>query len=441
MLFRSPLHSDVCLLGADDDMLLLTVQKYSLSLSFTVKALVNQNNQWEWKMLNQHTVLDSMLTGKPTFTVRPEGETVSKIQLESPQKKKQQLKIRILLVVLLFALATGTSLLLQKLTDMTALPPEEPPSVAETISEQEALEHAEWILEAYNEEEISYKEAAEALDTVELQENEEFQKISEEIETLKKSKESYLAGQSAYQAGYYKEAAKSFQNVSELDKINFNSAQSYAELCMEKYKTSEKMLADSAWKEDNFKDAYQILQELSEEFPEDNFLMQECLDMQKKYLNEYVEQQKNAGNYFSENGAVPVVYELNAEKDIEGGIDALTEQGYEYERSQLVNLLNEKRESLGLSPVSYHSVLGAIAQGDAEKLAKEPQAEIYSDYNLSVFYAHSVQEAMENFYIEIEGDGELMGSSASIGIGISYIKEDKNCVWLVLSAKETNFLE
>lgn len=442
-------HADIFLAGASEEILQLVINEYRDELRFSVKALLKSNNVWSWEEIYNTTQPDKIGNRKSEIELNPKPD--EKIQLKdliSPEKKSKQKKIillsvtavLIILVILIFLLINPVS---EKEEKEAVNNISEPASEAEeetTLSEQELAEKASDIFNRYFMEQISYDEAKELYEELPETDNDEIKKIISDTDVISESRLSYQAGKQELENRNYKEAIEHYKNVVEIDTNYYMLAQAESSLALSDYKTSEKQKAEEMAEAENYGEAYIKLQTIKEEFPDDSFLISECSNMQNKYMNEWINAQRQWGNYFGENGAVTLMYSYQY-FDIDGGSDALIQEGYNYEREQLFNIINQKRAELGYEPLESNDKLLRIADGDALLVKEERNDEIIPSCNKNLFYASNALQVMENNYIQIEGAGEFLESSKSVGIGIIFDEESMTCIWAVLTASETEFLE
>lgn len=351
-------------------------------------------------------------------------------------KRNVAFKITVLVLSVLILAGAGCMLLLS-MKEKSEKNKDEQPSVSEEISvnEDEIIAEAQENLKNYINDEISYDEAKAVFDGFPEIENEALNEISADFQAVFSSKESFRTGNEMYESGNYKEAIDNFSNVIQLDKNNYQSAQAFSSLALERYKSSQKQQAEEAYMSDDFKKAYMDITSLAEEFPDDSFLGNECTEKKNVYMKSWIESQRQKKIYFGEEGAVILAYSYNF-FDIDGGIGNLKQEGYDYEREQLFNMINSKRaEQLSYPLVETNTILQDIAESTAEirlSTGEDPD----TNYNQNFSNAVTAQGVMDTTFLNYNDCAPFYESSHYIGIGICFNEQENNLLWVILSAME-----
>lgn len=436
-------NAHIFVVGASKELLNAIVQNYNQELNFTVKAFLKQDGKWQWKIIHDEIQLDTIDTENNGINPHSSSNQEIKLkELKSPQQRKKKNKAAITVIVLLFLIATVIFFYARNVSDKKKETTEQQTVETtteiqkETVNKEEIIQQAEGIFRQYFMEEISYEDAENAIKNFPEIESDEISKILSDMTDILHSREAYQAGQQAVDSGNYKEAVGCFKNVIEKDTNYYRLAQSESKLAVSEYKTNEKEKAEETALSGNYGDAYLKLRTLAEEFPDDKLLVDECTDKQKKYMDEWINVQRQYGNYFQEDGAVVLAYSYQY-FNMDGGIDSLLQEAYSHEREQLINMLNQKRAELGYEPMNSNDGLIIRAEGDARLIKEGREDEIYSDYNIYFYRAKNAENAMGN-YVQIEGIGEFVENTKSIGVGILFDEEEMTCIWVVLTASETD---
>lgn len=355
-------------------------------------------------------------------------------------RKNFALKITSLAVSVLFITGAGGMLAL-RIKDRSEKNKDELSSVSEEIpvNEDDVISEAQKNLKNYINDEISYDDAKAVFDGLPEIENEVMNGILADFQAVFSSNESFQKGNELYELGNYKEAIDNFNNVIEADKNNYQSAQALSSLALEKYKMSRKQQAEEAYMSEDYKKAYMDITELAEEFPDDSFLGSECEEKQKDYIKSWIEYQRQNGNYFGEEGAVVLAFSYNF-FDIDDGIDALKQEGYDYEREQLFSMINSKRaEQLEYPQIETSTVLQDIAESTAEirlSTGEDPD----TGYNQNFSDAVNAQGVMDSTFLNYRDCAPFYESSHYAGIGIRFNEQEMNLLWVILSAMEDESL-
>lgn len=304
------------------------------------------------------------------------------------------------------------------------------------ISEKESQiafdkEKSEEIYNEYISENITYKEAVDAIEALSTYDKDKVDAINK----IQSSRNFYQQAKAEAENGAYKKAIADFQKVISLDETYYKLAQSEIALCIANYKTSEKQQAEEIAKTEDYKSAYDKLESLKNEFKDDTFLNDECISMQIKYIKTWIENQAASNKYFTENGAVMLAYSYSCLD--ENSVNDIINQGIQYEKQSLLNKLNGKRTEFGKDALTENSYLSTMADNYAVLFGSNRVSEINVNYNTHGFIADSADTAMESAYLDLDV-GEFFDSSKSIGIGIFFNTTNLTCYWYVLTASETD---
>lgn len=422
------------------EMLQTVVENYSSEFNFTVRAFLEQEGEWDWKVIHSETDITNAYgedSDKKYFSNKPFKEKI----LKSPSQRKKSRKtfwltgiILVLLAVIFmvwyFIASNKEKEKIKKEASESAVETQ-----PETVSEEEILLQAQDIYKKYFIEEISYEDALQDFESLPEIESEEIDELVSDINSIQQSRETYHAGEEALGSGNYQTAIDCFSNVIEKDTNYYKLAQSEIQVAVSEYKEDYKKDAEELMLSGNYGDAYMLLKEAVQNFSDDDLFVGECTEKQKQYMDEWINSQRQAGNYFGDNGAVILAYSYEY-FDMDGGLDNLLQEAYQHEREQLISLLNEKRAELGYEPMVSNDALIIRAEGDAQLIKENRAEEVYSNYNYYCYNAQDAENAMEKNYIQLEGIGEFAENSKYIGIGILFDEEEMTCVWVVLTAAE-----
>ena len=439
-----PSHTHLFLIGASKEMLQTVIENYHQELNFTVKAFLKLGETWNWETIHNETELDKSNAGNKEIDLkRFLNQPLQAKVLKSPAQRKKEQKTTIIIIMVLLFLAL---LAFFSVRYFSAKRKEEAAQRAaelvaqiqpETISEEEILQQTEEIFKQYFTEEISYEDAVQAVNSLAETESEEISHLISDMTAILHSREAYQVGKEAMTSQNYQMAIDSFANVIEKDTNYYKLAQSESQLALSEYKSSQKKKAEELALSGNYGDAYLMLRETIQNFSDDDLFVGECMDKQKKYMDEWINAQRQSGNYFGENGAVMLAYSYQY-FSMDGGLDGLLQEAYQYECERLINLLNAKRAELGYEPMINNDGLVIRAKGDAQLIKEKRYDEIYSDYNINYYCAKNAENVMEEQYVQLEGIGEFVENSKSIGVGILFDEEEMTCIWVVLTASETD---
>lgn len=311
-----------------------------------------------------------------------------------------------------------------------------------TINTEEIINQAKDILERYINNKLSYEEAQNEFGLLTKIDGEEMVKILETFNNFYNSKINYIKGEETFNSGQFKDARIAYKEAEKFYNMTDNVNSDYYENIKKNIELSiysQKQKAEEIYRSGNYKEAYSEIKSLAEEFPEEN----EFIEIQNKYIKDWIENQRQQQRYFQEDGAVTIAYEYNF-FDVNGGIEELKQEGYYFESEQLINIINQERSNRGFQPLINNERLKTIAIKCAEALRNDPYHDFNGEvrYNINPFSACSADEAKNKddvyLYLSIKDNiGEILENSKTIGVGICYDENKKTCSWAVLTAEET----
>lgn len=439
-------HSHLYLIGASKEMLKIVIEKYHKDLNFTVNLFVRNENCWKWVSIHNDTVLESLnVNSEAKVHVRITSQTTKLKELKSPKQRKKQQHLKRVAFIVIIALAAGIIILhmnnkrdkeIQKEKERAAIAAQEAAEKERSAAEKKerALEIAESICKQYYYEEIPYEEAENRINELAENDKEKFSSFINRINELKNSRDEYQSGMEMLEKKCFDNALYHFSNVSENDNYYYKLAQAYSIVAEDECITDQKETAEEYMLSGEYDKAYYTLQRLIDENPDNEFLITECMDQQKKYMDAWIDSQREIGNYFGDNGAVILAYTYDY-FNMDGGIEMLLQEAYQHERETLIQFLNQKREELGYESMTSNDGLLLRAEGNAQLIKEGRNSEVYTEYNIYTYRAKNAEDAMSN-YTQIEGIGEFAQNSRSIGIGILFDEESMDCIWVILTASQ-----